>query len=91
MSLLYTIRKFLNGGGFGIVEKVEKMPEWFKDREGREDQRFIKDYNGEAPQLITFRNPDGELEKGASKITYKLKGNIAVPAYISYEKGDQYP
>lgn len=93
-NLAYRIERFFTGKEEGIVEKVESAP--FFDESGKEI-KYPKDYFGNIPSLVTFRNPLGQLvTKPTPKILVPVNSDFmhpstSVDAYKKYKPGDKYP
>ena len=78
-------------GENGIVEKVEQAP--LIDENDRVIS-YPKDYYGNLPKQITFRNPLGKQITSLTSMTLKdieFKRSFRVFVYNSYKLGDKFP
>ncbi len=96
INLLYRLKRFFDGES-GIVEKVEPAP--FVRYDEKEDTidrfNYSKDYFGNLPSMVTFKNSLGELVKRLSPITTEAlpdnTGLYYASAYKNYKVGDNFP
>ena len=90
-NLRYRIKRFLLWES-GIVEKVQEYP---AENKNIFEINFLKDRFGNLPQLVTFRNPLGELKQGYSMEKRVILNNNGESyfafRYRRYKVEDKFP
>ncbi len=111
LNLSYRLRRIFQGES-GVVERVQPITDIVEDSNRRlEDKGLLplrppKDYFGNLPELVIFRNPLGELCNSMTPVEYvSLWDKVtimresdginppkgSVERYKHYEVGDKFP
>lgn len=97
-KLIYRTKRFFTGDS-GIVERVDpvEVQELERKARGLGYRNFIKDYFGNIPKRVFFRNPLGELVSDLTPKTLRRIDNLGIkldeyaPVYETYKPGDKFP